>query len=46
MKPGDEEHNCLVLPLCFQMEKKPEIDLGQDYGGIYSALDSEHQLFN
>lgn len=33
-----------LLPLCLQLEKHPKIDLGQDYGGIYNALDSEHQF--
>jgi len=36
MKPGDEEHIFLVF-LCLQLERQPEIDLGQDYGGIYCA---------
>lgn len=44
MKPGDEKHNCFLLPLCLQLEEQPNVDLGQDYGGIYCVVDSEHQF--
>lgn len=44
MKPGDKKHNCFLLSLFLQLEQQSNIDLGQDYAGIYYVVDSEHQF--